>query len=99
EPHDYCDTAVGACKALTVTRYARQNNIPLTGVTVEITHDGSRESEGHYTLSVKLTLRGALTDDQRAALKRVARRCRLHKLMTTSEISIESHPAEGAFTQ
>lgn len=99
EPHDYFDTALGACKALTVTHYARQNDIPLTGVTVEVSHDGSKESEGIYTLSVKLTLRGALTDDQRAALKRVADRCPLHKLMTTAEVSIETHLAEGAFTQ
>lgn len=99
EPHDYFDTALGACKALTVTRYARENDIPLTGVTVEVSHDGSRESEGHYLLSVKLTLRGVLTDEQRATLKRVADRCPLHKLMTTAEISIDTHLAEGAFTE
>lgn len=99
EPHDYFDTALGACKALTVTRYAREHDIPLTGVTVEIGHDSSRESEGFYSMGAKLTLRGALTDDQRATLKRVADRCPLHKLMTTAEISIETRLAEGAFTQ
>lgn len=99
EPHDYFDTALGACKALTVTHYARQNDIPLTGVTVEVSHDSSRESAGFYTLSVKLTLRGALTDEQRATLKRVADRCPLHKLMTTAEISIDTRLAEGPFSQ
>lgn len=99
EPHDYFDVALGACKALTVTHYARQNDIPLTGINVEVTHDGSKEKEGIYSMSVKLTLRGSLTDEQRASLKRVADRCPLHKLMTTAEISIETHLAQGAFTQ
>jgi putative redox protein len=99
EPHDYFDTALGACTALTVTRYAREHDIPLSGVTVEIGHDGSRESEGFYALSVKLTLRGALTDEQRATLKRVAEHCPLHKLMTTVQVSIDTRLAEGAFSQ
>jgi putative redox protein len=29
----------------------------------------------------------------------VADRCPVHKLMTTSEVSIETHLAEGAFSQ
>ncbi len=39
EPHDYFDVALATCKALTVTHYARQNGIPLTGISVEVSHD------------------------------------------------------------
>jgi putative redox protein len=99
EPHNYFDVALGACKALTVTHYARENDIPLSGITVEVAHDSSQEKEGIYNLTVKLTLRGALNDDQRATLKHVADRCPLHKLMTTAEINIETRLAEGAFSQ
>lgn len=99
EPHDYFDTALGACKALTVTYYARQHDIPLTGVGVEVVHDSSREKEGHYGVSVKLTLRGALTDEQRATLLRIADKCPIHKLMTTTELKIETRLAEGNFSQ
>jgi len=99
EPHDYFDTALGACKALTVTHYARQHDIPLTGVGVEVAHDSSREKEGHYGVSVKLTLRGALTDEQRATLLRIADKCPIHKLMTTTEVKIETRLAEGNFSQ
>lgn len=99
EPHDYFDTALGACKALTVTYYARQHDIPLTGVGVEVVNDSSREKEGHYGVSVKLTLRGALTDEQRATLLRIADKCPIHKLMTTTEVKIETRLAEGNFSQ
>lgn len=99
DPHDYFDTALGACKALTVTLYARKKGIPLTGVTVDVKHDDSLEQEGKYTLNVTLTLKGELTNEQRSTLHRIADRCPVHKLMTTTEITIETQLAESAASQ
>jgi len=99
EPHDYFDAALGACKALTLKMYAKKKDIPLTGVTVEVTHDAAEEQKGKYKLNVKLTLKGVLTDAQRDELHRVADKCPVHKLMTTAEISIETQLSEGAFSQ
>jgi putative redox protein len=99
EPHDYFEAALGACKALTLKLYAQKKDIPLTGVTVEVKHDNSQEQQGKYALQVKLTLKGVLTDAQRKELHRVADRCPVHKLMTTSEVTIETLLSEGAFSQ
>lgn len=98
-PHDYFDAALGACKALTVKLYAQKRDIPLTGVTVEVKHDATEEQQGKYALHVKLTLKGVLTDAQRDELHRVADKCPVHKLMTTADITIETHLSEGAFSQ
>ena len=98
-PHDYFDAALGACKALTLKLYAQKKDIPLTGVTVEIKHDASEEQLGKYALHVKLTLKGVLTDAQRQELHRVADKCPIHKLMTTADVTIETHLSEGAFSQ
>ena len=98
-PHDYFDAALASCKALTLKLYAQRKGIPLTGVTVEITHDDSEEQKGKYVLNVKLTLKGVLTDQQRDELHRIADRCPIHKLMTTAEVSIETKLSEGAFSQ
>lgn len=98
-PHDYFDAALGACKALTVKLYAQKKDIPLTGVTVEVKHDATEEQQGKYALHVKLTLKGVLTDAQRDELHRVADKCPVHKLMTTADITIETHLSEGAFSQ
>ena len=98
-PHDYFDAALASCKALTLKLYAQRKGIPLTGVTVEVTHDDSEEQKGKYVLNVKLTLKGVLTDQQRDELHRIADRCPVHKLMTTAEVSIETKLAEGAFSQ
>jgi|UPI0002E9E05C putative redox protein len=97
-PHDYFDAALASCKALTVKLYAQKKDIPLTGVTVEVTHDAAEEQKGKYKLSVKLTLKGVLSDEQREELHRVADKCPVHKLMTTAEISIETKLSEGAFS-
>jgi putative redox protein len=98
-PHDYFDAALASCKALTLKLYAQKKDIPLTGVTVEVTHDSAEEQKGKYTLNVKLTLKGVLTDAQRDELHRVADRCPVHKLMTTAEINIDTKLSEGAFSQ
>ena len=98
-PHDYFDAALGACKALTVKLYAQKKGIPLTGDTVEVKHDATEEQQGKYALHVKLTLKGVLTDAQRDELHRVADKCPVHKLMTTADITIETHLSEGAFSQ
>lgn len=98
-PHDYFDAALGACKALTLKYYARKKGIPLTGVSVDIQRDDSQEQKGKYAINVTLTLQGVLTAEQRAELHRVADRCPVHKLMTTTEVTITTTLAEGAFSQ
>ncbi len=98
-PHDYFDAALASCKALTVKLYAQKKDIPLTGVTVEVTHDSSEEQKGKYKLNVKLTLKGVLTDEQRDELHRVADRCPVHKLMTSADVTIDTQLSEGAFSQ
>ena len=94
DPHDFFDTALGACKALTVTQYARARGMPLTGIKVAVSRDASKEREGHYTLAVSLTLEGELTDEQRAKLLAIADKCPVHKLMTSTEIHVDTQLAE-----
>jgi putative redox protein len=59
----------------------------------------AKSRQGKYALHVTLTLKGVLTDAQRDELYRVADRCPLHKLMTTSEVTIETHAPQGFDSQ
>lgn len=90
-PHDLYDSALGACKAMTVLWYANRKQIPLEDIGVAVERDDSQERQGTYRLRVKLMLGGPLTDAQRQELLAVAEKCPVHKLMTkaTTEVVTE----------
>jgi putative redox protein len=94
-PHDYFDAALAACKTLTATWYAKQKGIPLERVESHVERDATKEREGTYVLKVRLAFIGPLTDDQRKKLHDVVARCPIHKLMTTTDVVIETAPLAG----
>ena len=97
-PHDLYDSALGACKAMTVLWYANRKQIPLEGIEATVDRDDSQERQGTYRLRVTLALTGARSDAQRQELLAVAEKCPVHKLMTkvTTEISTELAPKQPA---
>lgn len=90
-PHDLYDTALAACKAVTVVWYANRKQMPLTDVIVRIERDDADERKGTYRLRATVQLEGDLTAAQREELLNVAGKCPVHKLMTqvTTEITTE----------
>ncbi len=93
-PHDVYDSALGACKAMTVLWYANRKQIPVEDIRVTVDRDDSAERQGVYRLRVTLALTGALSDSQRQELLKVAEKCPVHKLMTvvTTEVVTELAP-------
>jgi putative redox protein len=93
-PHDVYDSALGACKSLTVIWYANRKGIPLEDLHVAVERDDREERQGTYRLRVTLALGGPLSDAQRAELLAVAEKCPVHKLMTkvTTVITTELAP-------
>jgi putative redox protein len=89
-PHDVYDSALGACKALTLVWYARRKNIPLEDVQVSVERDDSEERSGLYRLRVSLSLGGPLSDAQRQELLKVADKCPVHKLMTQGRTEVST---------
>lgn len=91
-PHDLFDASLAACKALTACWYAKKNAIALDRVTVHVERDGSRERQGTYVLKVSMDFEGGLDAAQKQKLHDVVGRCPVHKLMTTTEVQIETVP-------
>ena len=96
DPHDLFDAALGACKALTLMIYAKQRGLPLESLDVRVARDDSQERQGTYRLAVELDLHGALNDEQRQQLLRIADKCPVHKLMTSVEVQVDTRLGEGA---
>lgn len=82
-PHDLYDAALASCKAITVMWYARKKGISVDDVHTVVERDSSQERSGIYKLSTRLRISGALTDAQLMELTNVAKKCPVHKLMTT----------------
>ncbi len=95
-PHDVYDSALGACKAMTVLWYAQRKQIPVDDVRVAVDRDDSEERRGVYRLRVTLSLTGALTDAQRHELLAVADKCPVHKLMALATTEIRTELADAA---
>ncbi|MET0283296.1 MAG: OsmC family protein [Polyangiales bacterium] len=91
-PHDLFDASLAACKTTTAHWYAKRANMPLERVECSVERDDSKEREGVYKLTVKLAYFGPLTPEQRTKLHSAVMRCPLHKLMTTTEVVIETAP-------
>jgi putative redox protein len=89
-PHDYFDSALATCKAITAMWYAKRHGIPLERVESHVESDGSDERKGVYKIRVRVELFGPMTDDQKAQIQRAIAACPLHKLMTTSDVQIET---------
>ena len=92
-PHDLYDSALAACKALTVLVYAQHKGIPVEEIEVVVNRDDSQERQGLYKLDTTLHVTGALSDEQKAMLLRVAGKCPLHRLMTEVKTEIETRLA------
>jgi putative redox protein len=89
-PHDLYDSALAACKALTVLVYAQHKGIPVEEIEVAVNRDDSQERQGRYKLDTTLHVTGALSEEQKAALLRVAGKCPLHRLMAEVKTEIET---------
>src|SRR5947209_2023039 len=90
--HDFFDASLAACKAHTAMWFARKNSIPLERVEVDVDRDATEERNGRYVLRVRLTFHGALTEEQRKRVYAAVAKCPVAKLMTTSEVVVETAP-------
>jgi putative redox protein len=89
-PHDYFDAALAACKVETAMWFAKRRGIPLERAEVHVDRDDTSERSGTYRLRLRVVFHGPLDDDQRRKLYDAISRCPIHKLMTTSDVVIET---------
>ncbi len=90
-PYGYLSAALGACTSMTIRMYARRKGLPLTHVSVDVTHDkvhgqdaGAPDRERIDVFRREIRFEGALSDDQRARLLEIADKCPVHRTLEMS---------------
>jgi putative redox protein len=90
-PHEMLLSALGGCKALTMTSYAARKGFPLEGVEIALSHEKPAVGSGDAPekIGVELKLFGPLDDAQRQRLLEISQKCPVHRTLV-GEIEITS---------
>lgn len=86
-PYQFLAAGLGACTSMTVRMYARRKGWPLDHISVDVTHDKVHAQDAGNgmkpleTFTRRITLEGALTQDQRQRLLEIADKCPVHRTL------------------
>ena len=91
-PYQLLAAGLGACTSMTMRMYARRKKWPLTGLSVDVTHDrmhaqdAESASERIDRFRRVIALEGPLDAAQRARLLEIADRCPVHRTLETGAV-------------
>jgi putative redox protein len=97
-PYDLLLAALGACTSMTVALYAQRKSWPLEGVTARLRHSRihaidcaeCETREGKIDrIELNVELAGPLSNEQRSKLLEIAKKCPVHRTLTT-EVDIRT---------
>jgi len=100
-PYGFLAAGLGACTSMTIRMYARRKKWPLTGISVDVSHDKvhAQDADGRSgpgkvdSFHRVINLQGPLDEEQRAKLLEIADKCPVHRTLEgTSHVTTELLP-------
>lgn len=86
-------SSLGACTAITLKMYANRKEWSLEKVDIELILNPDGKPTSGTDIQRRLTLHGALDDDQKERLLQIANACPIHKLLS-GDVRIHSALAD-----
>ena len=93
DPYTLLLAALGSCVSMTVTLYARRKQWPLESVSVRLRQNRlhskdckecAQDHEGYiHRIERSVSVTGQLTDEQRTRLLEIAKKCPVHKTLSS----------------
>lgn len=84
-PYEYLLAALGACTSMTLRMYAERHKWPLEHIAVSLRHVQEQSPDGAIDrFERRITLRGALTEEQRQRLLEIAEKCPVRRTLQRS---------------
>jgi putative redox protein len=85
DPHELLLGALGACTSITLQMYAKKKGWDLQEVKVKVTEekvaDDANPTQSISRISREISVHGNLAQDQVTALRAIADKCPIHKLL------------------
>ena len=104
DPYEHLLAALGSCTSMTIRMYANHKELPLEDVSVALSYSRQHGEDCRHcdendtqigVLSRTISLKGDLTEAQRARLLQIADRCPVHKTLE-GKVVIETREAAPA---